>query len=72
MPEKGFISKWSFQDNALAADADGRAAMQDGYIQNAKIADATIEVDKLSASLLRYILEVGRVDYSSVDYCKVG
>ena len=72
MAEKGWIPKWAFEDNALSADTVGRAAMQDGYIQNAKIADATIEVDKLSASLLRYILEVGRVDYSTVDYCKVG
>ena len=54
--------------------------VEDAAITNAKIAtvdgskvvDASIEVGKLSANLLKYLLGVGRVDYGHVDYCKVG
>ena len=72
MPGAGWISKWAFEDNALAADTDGRAAMEDGYITGAKIADATIDIGKLSTTLLGLLLPVGRIDYSSVDYSKIG
>ncbi len=72
MALKGWIHKFAFQDDALSADTDGRAAMQDGYVTGAKIASATIDVSNLSPALLRYILSVARVDYGHVDYCKVG
>ena len=49
MPEKGWISKHAFEDNALSADTTGRAAMEDGFITNAKIADSTITAAKLAA-----------------------
>lgn len=38
----GWISKWAFEENALAADAIGRAAMEDEFIQNAKLADGAV------------------------------
>jgi len=54
--------------------------VEDSAITNAKIAtvdgskvvDASVEVGKLSANLLKYLLGVGRVDYGHVGYCKVG
>lgn len=36
MATKGWISPYAFQDNALSADALGRAAMQDGFLTNEK------------------------------------
>ena len=72
MPTGGWITKYAFADNALSADTDGRAAMEDGYLTNVKLADATIDVAKLSSTLLGYLLSVGQIDYSSIDYCKIG
>jgi len=72
LAEKGWIHKFAFQNDALSADTVGREAMQDGYVTGTKIASATIEVANLSATLLKYLLSVGRVDYGHVDYCKVG
>ena len=72
MPAHGWINKFAFEDNALTADALGRAAMEDGYIQNQKVEDGTLTVAKLSSTLLKYLLSVGRVGYAHVDYCKVG
>ena len=72
MPAHGWINKFAFEDNALTADTLGRAAMQDGYITTAKIEDSTITIGKLGSDLIKLLLEVGRVDYSTVDYCKVG
>jgi len=54
--------------------------IEDSAITNAKIStmdgskvvDASIEVGKLSANLLKYLLGVARVDYGHVGYCKVG
>lgn len=47
--EKGWIHKFAFQDNALAADTDGRAAMEDGFLTNAKIADTQITAAKMAS-----------------------
>ena len=52
MAEKGWIHRDAFQDNALSSDTGGRAAMQDGYVQNDKIEDATITITKLAAGTL--------------------
>lgn len=49
MAVNGWIHKYAFEDNALSADTTGRAAMEDGYIQNAKIADSTITPAKTSS-----------------------
>mgnify|MGYP001559086482 CR=1 FL=1 len=49
MADKGWIHKFAFENNALSADTDGRAAMQDSYIQNAKIADSQITATKLAS-----------------------
>jgi len=50
--ETGWIGKYAHQTNGLAADPIGRQAMEDGYIQNAKIADATITAAKLATGVL--------------------
>jgi len=52
MAEKGWIHKYAFQDDALAADNYGRDAMEDGYLQNAKIEDQTITIGKLAVGAL--------------------
>lgn len=50
--ETGWIHKFAFVANALATDATGRQAMQDGYIENAKIADTTITAAKMASGAL--------------------
>ena len=67
MPTGGWISEPAFQDAAIPT-----AAYQDLSVTGPKIADATIDVAKLSATLLSYVLSVGRIDYSNMDYCKIG
>ena len=51
MPTGGWISVHAYQDDSLEANANGRAAMQDGYIVNAKINDATITAAKLASGV---------------------
>ena len=68
MPTGGWISKHAFQDNALAADADGRAAMEDGYLIGAKIASSTITVDKIDPNILSYFLPFLEIDIGAIDY----
>ncbi len=46
MAEKGWIHKYAFENNALSADAEGRKAMQDGYLTTEKIA-ATVRAADL-------------------------
>ena len=41
--ETGWISRWAFQVNALSADVIGRQAIEDRYIQAAKLDQPTIE-----------------------------
>ena len=47
--DRGWITSDAFANNALAADAKGRSAMQDGFIQTAKVADEQVTDAKLSA-----------------------
>ncbi len=47
--ETGWIHKFAFQNSALSADTVGREAMEDQYLQNAKIADATITPTKVAS-----------------------
>lgn len=72
MAVKGWIHKFAFQDDALSADTTGRAAMQDGFVNGAKIEDHAVTVDKLDPTLIKYLVEVARVDSAHVDYCRVG
>ena len=72
MADEGWISTYALQNNVLSADTLGRQAMQDGYITAAKISDGVITVDKLDATLIKYLVEVANVDYAHVDYCRVG
>lgn len=37
MALKGWISKWAFQNNALSRDTMGRAAMEDGFVNDDKL-----------------------------------
>ncbi len=39
--ETGWLAKWAFQVGALAADAIGRQAVEDGYLYEAKLRVAT-------------------------------
>jgi hypothetical protein len=38
----GGFNKFSLQENALSADADGRADMQDGYLITSKFSDEAL------------------------------
>ena len=49
MAEQGWIHPFAFQNDALSADTVGRQAMADGFVQNAKIEDATITAGKLAS-----------------------
>jgi len=69
---KGWIHKFAFQDNALAADAAGRAAMEDGYLTNAKIADGVITLDKMDTTFLTALAVAGRADETKVGLSLVG
>ena len=85
--ETGWLSKYAFQVDALAADAIGRAAIEDAYfaataamrakfadsfVNAAKIAAGAVEEAKLESVIFGRLLPVGRVDSTNVDYCKVG
>ena len=59
--ESGWIHKYAFQVSALAADATGRSAMQDGFIQNSKIADGQITASKLANGK---VLQAGTYGYA--------
>ena len=52
MALEGWIHKFAMQDDALAADTIGRAAMEDSFITNAKIADLQITVGKFASGTL--------------------
>ena len=52
MAEKGWISKYALQNNALANDEIGRSAMEDGFLSadssgRAKMADSFVNTAKL-------------------------
>ena len=48
--ETGWLSRWAFQVAALAADAIGRAAMEDGYVNEAKLGALAVSEGKLASS----------------------
>ena len=52
--ETGWLSRWAFQVNALAADAVGRQAIEDAFFEataamRAKFADSFVNAAKLDA-----------------------
>ena len=61
---------WVHQ-GAMNDDSVGTAEIIDSNVTTAKVADNAITIDKLDSTLLGYLLSVGRIDYSPVDYCKV-
>ena len=83
MVDGGWIGKYAFQDDALAADDIGRAAIadeffaatagmrakfEDGFITNSQIADSTIELAKLASSKLLRTGVYGLTSYGSAVY----
>ena len=58
--------------HAIHDEAVTTAKIADDAVTTAKVVDAAITVDKLSSALLSYLLPVGRIDYSGIDYCKIG
>ncbi len=52
MADGGWIGKYAFQNNGLAADDVGRAAMEDSYIQTAKIQSGAVTAAKLGSKVL--------------------
>ena len=47
--EQGWVTKWAYEEDSLSADTLGRLAMEDGYLQNAKIANSTITATKVTS-----------------------
>lgn len=47
--ETGWLSRWAFQVAALAANVVGRQAMEDGYVNEAKLAALAVSEGKLAA-----------------------
>lgn len=43
MADKGWISKWAFQNDSLKADSIGRTAMEDGFTTIAKVEAALLD-----------------------------
>lgn len=70
--DRGWITSDAFANNALAADAKGRSAMQDGFIQTAKVADEQVTDAKLSAPSSGvdglYPLRVARATYDFAEH----
>jgi len=81
--ETGWLSKWAFQVDSLAADVIGRQAIEDAYfaattemrakfadsfINAAKIADAAITQAKLESAKLGYIGVYGIGQYGTCLY----
>ena len=62
MAEKGWITVYALEDNALSANTLGRAAMQDGFLTNAKIADTQITAGKFASGK---VLSTGVYDGST-------
>ncbi len=83
MPTNGWISKNAFQDNALAADDLGRAAMEDGYfaataamrakfangfVDTAQINDGAVTLAKLTSAKILYTGVYGYGEYGRAVY----
>jgi len=47
--ETGWISNWAFQEDALSSDARGRLAMEDGYVNEAKLDALAVSEAKIAA-----------------------
>ena len=80
--EVGWLSKWAFQVGALAADAYGRQAIEDGYFaadatMRAKFADAFVNTAKLadsavtSAKLANSAVSMAKLADSAVNALKL-
>lgn len=67
MAEKGWISKYAFQDDALDTSTDGRAAMADGYVNTAKLGDAAVTPVKTSGVAIPNVLGAPTVKAGSLD-----
>ena len=67
MAKVGWISEHAFEDAAIPT-----RALQDDAVTTGKVVDAAITIDKLDSTLLGYLLPAGRIDYSGVDYSKIG
>ena len=83
MAEKGWISKFAFQNNALSndeigrsamedgflsADAGGRAKMADSFVNTAKLEDKAVTLDKLASASMFYTGVYGYSFYGSAIY----
>ena len=64
---RGWISTQALQEGCVDA-----TAIEADAVTTAKIADAAITIGKLDSTLIGYLLPVGRIDYSGMDYCKIG
>ena len=68
MAEKGWIHVFAFQDNALSAETIGRAAMQDGFLTNEKIADTQITATKFASGTVLATGVYGTSTYGACYY----
>lgn len=66
MADKGWISKHALQNDALSADTEGRSAVEDGFLTNAKIAADQITASKLASGK---VLVAGVYGVSTYGYC---
>lgn len=68
MATQGWIHKFAFQDNALSADTEGRTAMEDLFLTNAKIANSQITATKLASGSVLATGVYGSSRYGSAVY----
>jgi len=68
MAEKGWLSKYAFQNEALAKDSVGRSAMEDQFVNTAKIEDGAITLAKFNSALILYTGVYGYSHYGSAVY----
>ena len=61
---------WVHQ-GAMNDDSVGTNELIDLNVTTPKIALQAITIDLIESTLLGYLLSVGRIDYSPIDYCKV-
>jgi len=66
--DQGWISKQALKNDALSADSEGRSAMEDGFLTNAKIAADQITASKLSSGKVLSAIVYGVTKYGSHYY----
>lgn len=66
------ITSGTFAAERLGTDAVETAKIKDNAVTADKILDAAVTIGKIDSTLLGYLLDVGRIDYSGIDYCKIG